>query len=247
MYSKMSYARLLVVLGILLAGRAVARAQSDVIPTSNGDLRITPIQHGSLMLEFDGKVIYVDPSNLGSYAKKPANLILITHSHGDHMNRSRVDELKGENTIIFGQERVTFAREIPEAQKIFPGQKQIVLGGIEIEGVHSYNLAKDPNSGELYHPQDRGLGFILGLGDKRIYISGDTDCTPEMKALQNIDVAFLSMNPPYTMSPSDAAACVKAFKPKVVYPYHYAESNLQEFSGALQGVSDVEVRLRKWY
>ena len=246
MRKKAAFTRFLGFLVILFAVSGAAWAQSDVIQTSQGDLRITPINHGSLMLQFGGKVIYVDPSNLGKYTQKPADLILITHSHGDHMNRQRIDELKNDNTIIFGTERVTYAREVPEAQKMFAGDKKTVLG-IDIEAVPAYNLTRGPKPGELFHRKGSGIGFVLTMGGKRVYISGDTECIPEMKTLQNIDVAFVSMNLPYTMSPSEASECVKAFKPKIVYPYHYTQSNLQEFTSAMLGTPGVEVRLRKWY
>ena len=257
MQKKAAYAGL-VFLGILFAASNTAWAQSDVIATSKGDLRITPINHASLMLQFDGKVIYVDPSNVGDYASKPkADLILVTHTHPDHMNIAKIAALKTDKTMIVSDECVTLARLVPEAQALHAGAKTTVLG-IEIEAVAAYNLTRGPKPGKLYHPnkvgreydcegEDRGggVGFILTMGGKRVYISGDTECTPEMKALKNIDVAFVCMNAPYTMTTSEAAECVNAFRPKIVYPYHYEKSNLEEFSSAVK--PGVEVRLRKWY
>jgi len=260
MHKEAAFARLMVFLGILFAVSGSVWAQSDVIQTSKGDLRITPIHHASLMLQFDGKVIYVDPVSRGDYAGKPkADLILLTHDHGDHLSRAKIDDLESANLVIIGPECVTLARIVPEAQAIFYGEKK-TFSGIEVEAVPAYNLARGPQAGRLFHPKNvrnadgyacddagRGNGYVLTLGGKRIYISGDTECIPEMKALQNIDAAFVSMYPPYTMTPGEAAECVNSFKPKVVYPYHYSQTNLQEFTSAVQGTSGVEVRLRKWY
>jgi L-ascorbate metabolism protein UlaG (beta-lactamase superfamily) len=121
------------------------------------------------------------------------------------------------------------------------------FGDIEIEAIPMYNLQRGPQPGALYHTKGRGNGYVLTMGGKRIYISGDTEAIPEMRALKNIDVAFVCMNLPYTMTPEEAAAGVKAFRPKVVYPYHYKGSDLKVFAGALANEKGIEVRLREWY
>ena len=247
MKNKVAVVGLLVLLGILamLGGASLAQAQSDVIKTSKGDLRITPINHASLMLEFGGKVIYVDPVGQGDYSGKPkADLILVTDVHGDHQNREKVTELKGASAVVVAPPAV--AKTITEAQTISNGEKKTVAG-IEIEAVPMYNLVRGPEAGKLFHDKGRGNGYILTFGDKRLYLSGDTECIPEMKALRNIDVAFVCMNLPYTMTPGEAAGCVNGFKPKIVYPYHYGKSNLEEFTTPVKGTPGVEVRLRKWY
>lgn len=247
MRMKDALARMLIFLGIFLAVTGAAWAQSDVIPTSKGDLRITPVVHASLMLQWDGKVIHIDPSGAvgGSFDGLPkADLILLTDIHGDHMEKAKIDLLKKAGTIIAAPRAV--AATITEAQVIANGEKK-TIAGIEIEAVAAYNLTRGPAAGQLFHDKGRGNGYILTLGGKRIYISGDTECIPEMKALRNIDVAFVCMNLPYTMTPGEAAGCVNGFKPKIVYPYHYGMSNLQEFGSAVPQNSGVEVRLRKWY
>ena len=109
-----------------------------------------------------------------------------------------------------------------------------------------YNLQRGPSAGQLFHTKGRGNGYVVTLGGKRLYFAGDTECTPEMKALKNIDVAFIPMNLPFTMPPAEAAECAKTFVPKVAIPYHYQGQNPQEFQAALKG-SGVEVRLLKWY
>jgi L-ascorbate metabolism protein UlaG (beta-lactamase superfamily) len=121
------------------------------------------------------------------------------------------------------------------------------IGGIGVETVAMYNLKRGPSAGKLYHDKGWGEGFVLTFGDKRVYVSGDTECTPEMRALKDIDVAFVCMNLPYTMPPSEAAECIAAFKPKIVYPYHYRGSDLGELDQGLADTKGIEVRKRNWY
>ena len=245
---RLSLCALLVLLGSMSFGTPAQAAppdKADVIQTSGGELRITPINHASLMLQWGGKVIHVDPASQGDYTGLPqADLILVTDVHGDHQDRAMIDKLKKPATIVVAPPAV--AKTITEAQTISNGEKKTVAG-IQIEAVPMYNLVRGPQPGALYHDKGRGNGYILTLGGKRVYISGDTECTPEMKALKNIDVAFLCMNQPYTMPPGEAADCAKAFRPKIVYPYHSKGSNVQEFADALKSTPGVEVRIRKWY
>jgi len=218
---------------------------SDMVQTAGGDLKITPINHATLMLELGGKVIYVDPVSAGDYTGLPqADLLLITDIHPDHMDRAMIDKLKKAGTIVLAPAAVQ--KTITEAQTISNGEKKTVAG-IEIEAVAMYNLTRGPGPGQLFHDKGRGNGYVLNLGGKRLYLSGDTECTPEMKALKNIDIAFLCMNLPYTMTPGEAAGCAKEFRPKIVYPNHFRGSDPQEFADALKGTPDVEVRIRKWY
>lgn len=239
-------------MGLFLLAQTTPSRQTDTIATSGGDLRITPIQHASLMLEFGGKVIHVDPVGRADYAGlPPADLILITDVHGDHMDRAMIDKLKKTGTIVVAPPAV--GQTITEAQTISNGEKK-TFAGISIEAVPMYNLVREREPGVKFHEKGRGNGYILTLGDKRLYLSGDTECIPEMKALQNMDIAFICMNLPNTMPPSEAAECARAFRPKIVYPYHYRNtappgsmSDPQEFANALQGVQGVEVRLLKWY
>lgn len=228
-----------------LGAQSAPQRPSDVIQTSSGDLRITPISHASLMLEIGGKVIHVDPVSAGDYAGLPqADLILITDLHPDHMDRAMIDKLKKAATVVLAPAAVQ--KTIAEAQTVVPGEKKNVAG-IAIEAVAMYNLTRGPGPGQLFHEKGRGNGYILNLGGKLLYLSGDTECTPEMKALKNIDVAFVCMNLPYTMTPGEAAGCAKEFKPKIVYPYHFRGSDPQEFADALKATPGVEVRIRKWY
>jgi L-ascorbate metabolism protein UlaG (beta-lactamase superfamily) len=220
---------------------------TDEVRTSRGVLRITPIFHGSVMLEFEGKVIHIDPWSQGDYAGVPqADLILITHTHADHMDRAMIDKLKKPSTILLSSPAVadTLNCSCKEVETISNGSKKTVMG-IEIEAVPMYNMVQGARQDEPFHHKGIGNGYILNFGDTRVYISGDTECIPEMKSLKNIDVAFICMNPPRTMSALEAAACVKEFRPKIVYPYHYRGQKVQDFADALKNTSGVEVRLRK--
>lgn len=229
---------------MLIAGLLVTAAlAADELSTSAGTVRITPIQHASLMIEAAGKVIYVDPAQAHFEGRPKADLILVTDIHGDHMAPDIIAGLQKSGTVILAPEAV--ARQITQARVIRNGETQR-FGDWTIEAVPMYNLTRGPGPGKLFHDKGRGNGYVLGYGGKRIYISGDTEGIDEMRALQNIDVAFVCMNLPYTMTPEEAAAAVRAFHPKVVYPYHYRGSDVKAFEKALDG-SGIEVRLRNWY
>jgi len=234
--------------GVSLAfGAATPNRQADTVETSKGPLKITPLYHGSVMLEFDGKVIHVDPWGQADYGGIPkADLIVITHTHADHMDASLLKTLRKESTILVGPPAVTDTLNgtVGDSDALANGEKKTFLG-IEIEAVPMYNLKLGSGPGKPFHHKGIGNGYILTFGDTRVYFSGDTECVPEMKALKNISVAFVAMNPPRTMPPAEAAACVAAFRPKIVYPYHYRGQNTQEFADALKNTPGVEVRLRK--
>ena len=219
-----------------------------MISTPQCDLRITPLHHATLLLQCGELSIYVDPVHDTSYAGLPkADLVLITDIHGDHLDLPALELVRREATTIVAPPAV--AEKLPAAVKnvvvLKNGDKQTVLG-LPIEAVPMYNLVRGPKPGALFHDKGRGDGYVLTIHGKRLYISGDTECTPEMKALPSIDVAFVCMNLPYTMPPSEAAACVNALRPKVVYPYHYRGSDPRELAKAVSG-ADIEVRIRDWY
>ncbi|MBZ5641761.1 MAG: MBL fold metallo-hydrolase [Acidobacteriia bacterium] len=223
--------------------------QADVVKTSQGDLKIMPVYHGSVLFEFGGKVIYVDPWSQGDFAGLPAaDMIVITHTHRDHLDLALVNQLKKAETIVVGPAAVIDTLNCfpacGRAEIVGDTEKKTVMG-IGFEGVPMYNLVQGSAPGMPYHHKGIGSGYILSFGDTRVYLSGDSECTPEMRALKNISVAFLAMNPPRTSSTLEAAGCVKAFKPKIVYPYHYRGSNLDEFAAALKDTPGVEVRIRK--
>jgi L-ascorbate metabolism protein UlaG (beta-lactamase superfamily) len=237
----------LVVSGMAAAfGAAAPNRQSDTIETSAGALKLTPLYHGSVMLEFGGKVIHVDPWSQADYTGlPPADLLVITHTHADHMDAAQIKALKKDTTVIVTPPAVadTLNGAAGVIETLSNGERGTFLG-IEIEAVPMYNLKLGPAPGKPFHHKGIGNGYVLRFGDTRVYFSGDTECVPEMRALRNITVAFVAMNPPRTMPPSEAAACVKDFHPKIAYPYHYRGQNTQEFADGLKG-SGVEVRQRK--
>ena len=226
----------------LFAGALLA-APPQEFPTSAGILKLTPIQHASLMIQAGGKVLYIDPAQ-GSFDGLPqADYILITDIHGDHMAPPIVDKLKKSGTEVVAPQAVS--EKVSGASVIAYGQTK-KLGPFTVEATPAYNLTRGPSAGKLFHDKGRGCGYIVTYGGKRFYFSGDTEAIPEIQALKNIDVAFVCMNLPYTMTPEEAAAAVRAFHPAVVYPYHYKGSDVNAFKKALDG-SGIDVRLIDWY
>jgi L-ascorbate metabolism protein UlaG (beta-lactamase superfamily) len=218
---------------------------SDLFPTSAGELRVTPIHHGTLRFDFGGKTIYVDPTVEAKVAgMHKASFVFITDIHQDHFDPAGLDLLRTPSTVVVAPPVV--AEKLPGALVMKNGETHS-FDGFSVEAVPMYNKTRGPAAGQLYHDKGRGNGYVMTFGGKRAYLSGDTECTDEMKALKDIDVAFVCMNLPYTMPPAEAAECVKAFRPKVVYPYHYRGSDLGELSKALAGEKGIEVRLRDWY
>ena len=229
----------------LVAAFALAAADTDQIPAEGGTIAITPITHASVQVEFGGKVIHIDPWSQGDYsAAKKADLILITDIHGDHLDLEAIANIKKDGIAIVVP---SAAADQVEGETIISNGESKEVAGIRIEAVPMYNNHRGPEEGKLYHDKGRGNGYILTLGGKRVYFSGDTACVPEVKALENIDVAFMTMNLPYTMPPEEAAECVRAFAPKIVYPYHYRGSDLNVFVSALKDEPNIEVRVREWY
>jgi L-ascorbate metabolism protein UlaG (beta-lactamase superfamily) len=212
--------------------------------TKAGMVKITPIRHASMMIEAGGKVIYVDPWSQGNFDGLPkADLILITDIHPDHMDKAAIDKVRKDGTVLIAPAAV--AKTITEAQVLHNGESN-TWDQWTIEAVPMYNLKRGPTPGTFYHDKGRGNGYVLTYGGMRFYIAGDTEGIPEMRALKNIDVAFIPMNLPYTMTPEEAADAVREFHPKVVYPYHYRDSDTGAFKKALDGTG-IDVRLRNWY
>lgn len=218
--------------------------EKDVIKTSSGDLEISFIGHGTLMLKFKGKIIHVDPfSKFADYAQLPkADAILITHEHADHLDTAAIQNIRTKDTLVILSPKCT--EKISEGIVMRNGDTKTVIG-IKIEAVPAYNLLHKRDNGQFYHPKGDGNGYILTFGDKNVYIAGDTENTPEMKALRQIDYAFLPMNVPYTMTPEMVADAAKAFKPKVLYPYHYGETDTSQIITLLKDSPDIDVRIRR--
>jgi L-ascorbate metabolism protein UlaG (beta-lactamase superfamily) len=217
--------------------------ETDGISTSAGDVAITFIGHGSLMMKFKGKIIYVDPfGELADYSQLPqADIVLVTHEHGDHLDLKALENIRTEKTIVVLTELC--AAKVKDGIVMHNGETREV-GGLTVTAVPAYNIINKRPDGSPFHPKGAGNGYIVTFGDTRIYIAGDTENTLEMKALQNISVAFLPMNLPYTMTPEMVADAVRAFRPHILYPYHFGQTDTSAVVDLLKG-EDVEVRIRK--
>jgi L-ascorbate metabolism protein UlaG (beta-lactamase superfamily) len=189
------------------------------------------------MFTYGGKVIHVDPvSSAADYSKLPkADLILVTHEHGDHLDAKAIQTISTDNTVVAAN--AGSAKALPKAVVLNNGETR-TLAGFKVEAVPAYNLEKS------FHPKGGGNGYIITFGDKRVYVAGDTENTPEMKALKQIDVAFLPMNLPYTMTPEMVADAAKAFQPKILYPYHFGTTDTSLLVNLLKDNKGIEVRIR---
>lgn len=218
----------------------------DHLVTTNGEVVIHPLNHATFVLQWKGKMIYFDPVAAATYAGLPkADLILITHGHSDHLSTSTIDAVRGPGCAIVAPQAVH--NSLTAAQKaiavVLANNASTDVLGLTIHAIPAYNAN---------HPLGGGNGYILEIGGRRIYVSGDTGDQPEVRALANIDVAFVCMNQPYTMTVSAATNCVRTMRPKVVYPYHYrdqsgATGNAAAFKQWLGTDLGIEVRLRRWY
>ncbi|MBN2273810.1 MAG: MBL fold metallo-hydrolase [Bacteroidales bacterium] len=218
----------------------------DTISTGQGDMVITFIGHASLMFQFNGLVIHVDPvSQEADYSLFPkADIIIITHEHFDHFDHEALQKIMKEDTKVYLTRKcIEGSGDLGNAVVMKNGDTQ-ETSGITIEAVPAYNIVHMRSPGKPFHPKGEGNGYILTLGNKRVYIAGDTENTPEMKALKDIDIAFLPMNTPYTMTPEMVADAVKAFKPAVLYPYHYGNTRTDKLLELLEKSNDTEVRIR---
>ena len=224
--------------------KAEKKFEEDVIKTKTGDLKITFIGHGTLMFGYGGKVIHVDPvSREADYSKMPkGDLILITHEHGDHLDPKALSKIRTEQTKLVLTKAC--AEKVAGGIVMKNGDVQKVAG-LKIEAVPAYNIVRKRSSGQPFHPKGRGNGYVVTFGKTRVYVAGDTENTPEMKKLKKIDIAFMPMNVPYTMTPAMVTDAAKAFKPKILYPYHYGQTDPNELVGLLKDSEKIEVRIRK--
>lgn len=238
------YVSILIIIYFTMTNTAFSqeRPAFDKINTSAGVVEMHFIGHGSLMFKLNDYCIHIDPvRSMGNYDDLPkADLILVTHEHYDHLDAKLIGELRKQETVMLCNENS--ASEVSWAEPMKAGDTRKV-GNIGIEALPAYNMVNMRAPGQPFHPKGVGLGYVLTIGDKRFYVAGDTENTPEMKALKNIDVAFLPMNLPYTMAPEMVADAAKAFKPKILYPYHYGETNTDELVKLLSD-TDIDVRIR---
>lgn len=223
---------------------AQSNYEQDVINTRNGNLIISFIGHGTLMFEYNDLIIHIDPvGRYADYSKLPkADLILITHNHGDHLDAAAIGQIVKEGTKIFCNQ---LSQEKAAGAEVLKNGDKAEYEGITIETIPAYNLVHKRDNGQPFHPKGEGNGYVLTFADKRIYIAGDTENVPEMKELRNIDIAFLPMNLPYTMTPRMVSDAVAMFNPKILYPYHFGNTNVNELIQLMEDNNECEIRIRK--
>ncbi|MCQ4874004.1 MBL fold metallo-hydrolase [Butyricimonas paravirosa] len=231
---------LLIMTGIMTG---TGKFESDVFKTKDGkELKITFIKHGSLMFEFDGKIMYVDPvSDYADYTKLPkADVILITHEHGDHLDPKAISVVEKEGTILIAN--ANSQKKLGKGVVMKNGDRLQPAGWFTLDAVPAYNTTPGR---EIYHPKDRDNGYVLTFGGTRVYIAGDTEDIPEMQKLKDIDIAFLPVNQPYTMTVPQADHAARMVNPRVLYPYHYGDTNVAELKSSLKDVPGIDVRIRQ--
>lgn len=229
----------------------IADNSSSLIQTEA--IKVKPINHGTLVLESEKYTFYIDP--VGGSEKfanqKAADFVLITDIHGDHLNLQTLKNLDLSNTTLIAPKAVAnkLPNDIAKVLMILNNGDDFEIDGLKIEALPMYNLREEALK---FHTKGRGNGYIINIDDERIYISGDTEDIPEMRQLENIDIAFVCMNLPYTMTEKSAASAVLDFAPKKVYPYHYRGTNglsdVNAFKTQVNNInSDIEVVLLDWY
>lgn len=226
-----------------LSGFADDAVEVDRIETSAGELEISFLGHGTLMFAVNETVIHIDPySRVADYDSLPtADLVLITHDHGDHLDPAALAKVRTDETIVWMASNC--AGKVENGVVLNNGDER-TFDGIGVEAVPAYNIVHKRGGGNPFHPKGAGNGYILTIGDTRIYVAGDTENTPEMKALENIQVAFLPMNLPYTMTPEMVADVARAFQPEILYPYHFGQTDTSELVELLKDEPQIDVRIR---
>ena len=238
-----------------LAGHAMAQSGNmpvnpDDIETDSGDIVIQPVNHATLVLTYDSDVIYFDPVG-GAKRYLPFNrptAILVTHAHPDHFDVPTLEALAPTAKVIIGPQVVLdgLPPDLKAKAKLMKNGDKGDVNGLPLSAIPAYNTTPGRTQ---YHPKGVGNGYVLTPGQAKVYVAGDTEDIPEMRALTGIGVAFLPMNLPYTMTGDQAASAVKQFKPLMVYPYHYGKDGPEpaKFAAALKGTAGIQVRQRDWY
>ncbi|WP_299122726.1 MBL fold metallo-hydrolase [uncultured Winogradskyella sp.] len=254
---KLSKTLLLLIISIVFACKNEKADESASVSkeevVSDPSAKIIPITHGTLVIENEDEIIYIDPvGGLEAFkGQKPPTLVLITDIHGDHLSNSTLEALNLSDVTIIAPKAVTDKISSTTSKTIVTlnNNDSYKHNTINIEAIPMYNLRKEALK---YHTKGRGNGYVLTINDQRIYISGDTEDIPEMRSLKNIDKAFVCMNLPYTMTVDSAASAVLDFKPQHVYPYHYRGteglSDIERFKKLVNdGDSSIKVVLLDWY
>lgn len=240
--------KILLIIAIFLSFSRFSFANSqfekELFPTSKGELEIIFIGHGTLILSFQDKIIHIDPwTNLANYNELPkADIILLTHQHHDHLDINAINIIKKEDTVIVQNQDCS---EIVREGIVMENGDNETVKGMPIEAVPAYNIQHKRDNGEPFHPKGMGNGYIVTFGELRVYIAGDTENIPEMKDIKNIDIAFLPMNLPFTMTPEMVADAAKTIRPKILYPYHFGETDTSKLIDLLKDQKDIEVRIKE--
>lgn len=234
---------------VVPCAKGASNLREIALDTDEGPVMLHIVHHASFVLQWNKRTIYVDPTGDADLYKglSAPDLILITHAHGDHLDPTALAAIDTSKATIVMPQSVAdkIGTHFGKTQHIMANGDSTTIDGVGIHAMPMYNLPQTPDS---YHPKGWGNGYVLTPGGKRIYISGDTSGIPEMRALKNIDVAFVCMNLPWTMDVAHAADAVLAFQPKVVYPYHYRGQDIKKFKQLVKAKNPkIDVRLRDWY
>ena len=234
----------ILVIAITLCSAARCAEPRDVIETPKGDLAITFIGHGSLMFAFSGITIHVDPwSRQADYTSLPkADIILVTHDHRDHLDGDAIRAVRKDDTITILTRLC--AEKGFDGMVMENGDSTAVLG-VEIHALPAYNIVHKRGDGSPYHPKGEGNGYLIDFAGTTVYVAGDTEFIPEMSDMPAVDIAFLPMNLPYTMSPEMAAEAARAIGPRILYPYHYGDTDTGRLVELLADEPAIEVRIRE--
>ncbi|MBM4312358.1 MAG: MBL fold metallo-hydrolase [Deltaproteobacteria bacterium] len=241
--SRLSFLTMPLVSMAVAPGGAAAFEQ-DVIPTTGGDLKVTFIGHASLMFEFGGKVIYNDPvGQYGDFSGLPkADVILAAHEHGDHFDLEAIKKLSKPGTKVV---MTPLCAPMLAGGVVLKNGESATVEGFRIEAVPAYNLVHMRSPGVPYHAKGLGNGYVITFSDKRVYIAGDTENIPEMKTLGRVDIAFLPMNLPYTMTPAMVADAARMVRPGILYPYHTTDTDTSKLQPLLKDEKGIEIRIRR--
>ncbi len=222
---------------VIMPGIGAAAPAEITYQTAHGALRITPLGHGSVLIVYANQVIHVDPySQAADYSKLPkADQIWITHEHSDHLDLKAINLIAKADTVYVANKQS--AAQLKGKVHVLANGDNITLNGVALNAVPAYNIKRERSPGVKYHPKGQGNGYVADFGGIRIYIAGDTEAIPEMASLRQIDLAFLPINLPYTMTPEEAAGAARLFSPKVVVPYHQGDADPKLVQKALAGTS----------
>jgi len=233
-----------IIIVLLVAGSLPgATFEADTIQTNQGDLVITFIGHATLCFEWNNKVVHVDPwSRLADYSQLPkADVILVTHQHGDHLDPDAIKAASRDNTKVILTQKC--AEKVSGIVMANGDVKEVA--GMTIKAVPAYNIQNKRENGQPFHPKGEGNGYVITFGDKTVYIAGDTENIPEMAELKGkVDIAFIPMNVPYTMTPEMAADAARKIAPSILYPYHFGDTDVNKLVKLLKN-EKIDIRIRK--